>query len=445
MEVTVPYNFHPRWYQELILKAIAKGYRRIIIILPRRAGKDLVSLNAIFSMMFREIGVYFYFFPEAKQARRTIWEGIHDGFRFMDHMPREAIKRKNESTMTMEIKGDPGSILTLMPGNEPDRVVGSNPIGCVYSEYAIMNPAIWDYTRPMLAQNGGLAIFPYTPRGDNHGFSLYNEALKHPDEWYVLRLDSTQTKHLHTDPARHFEILEKERRAYIALHGDDALFQQEYMCSFDAPLVGSYYGDIMRGLAESNRITDVPYDPMLPVHTTWDIGIDDETVVWFVQITPGGVWRWLGCIYGSNSNAMHFAQLILAKNYYLGNHYLPHDADHREPGSGLTYGQQLGKFLPPSSIKIVPRIPNKYDRITQVRNVLPKSVFDAIECRNGISALKSYRREWDNDRKTYRQTPEHDWSSHYADSIGQIIQAYKGEDLDAHYEQPDSQIVLDPY
>lgn len=451
MELTVPSNYSPRWYQELILKAAAKGYKRIIIILPRRAGKDLTTLCSIFVQMTQRVGSYFYFFPEAKQARRTIWDGMHDGFKFMDHMPREYVKKRREDTMSIELfpsKGQQnGSIFTLLPGNDPNRIVGSNPIGCVFSEWPLMNPAIWDYVKPMLAQNNGLAIFPYTPRGHNHGFTLYEEALQHPDEWFVLRLTSNETLHLSPNKEEHFRILERERQSYIATYGNDALYQQEYMCSFDAPLVGAYYGDMMSDLDRKGMITDVPHDPTLPVYTTWDIGINDECVIWFVQITNGGVWRWIDHIYGAGQNAAYYVQQLKDKQmlgYRYGGHYLPHDAGNREPGTGLTYAQQIQQFFPPETVHVVERIKFKYNRITAVRNILPMSMFDKTRCENGINGMKSYRREWSEELMTYVNVPKHDWASHHADSLGQVVQFFRpaeerravvhdtAEDLDAY-------------
>jgi len=191
--ITLPHNFTPRDYQLPLLKALDKGYKRAIAVWHRRSGKDLVMLNYIAKCMYERVGTYYYFFPTYRQAKKVIWNGMtRDGVKFTDAFPKDLRVRTNDSEMLIEM--DNGSIFQLIGTDNIDAVMGANPIGCVFSEWSLQNPSAWDYIRPILAENNGWAVFIYTPRGKNHGYSLLKTARAYPDVWYseVLTVEDTK-------------------------------------------------------------------------------------------------------------------------------------------------------------------------------------------------------------------------------------------------------------
>src|SRR3990167_2019975 len=170
LEITLPYMFTPRDYQLPVLKALDSGYKRAVAVWHRRSGKDKVFLNYLIKSMYKRVGAYYYFFPTYRQGRKVIWQGMdRSGMRFIDHIPKALRKRTHDQDMIIETKN--GSLLQVIGTDNIDAVVGSNPVGCVFSEWSLQDPSAWDFIRPILAENGGWAVFNYTPRGKNHGWT----------------------------------------------------------------------------------------------------------------------------------------------------------------------------------------------------------------------------------------------------------------------------------
>jgi hypothetical protein len=218
--IRLPHSYAPRDYQLPFLKAWDKGINRHILIWHRRSGKDKTVFAQIPKKMFERVGTYFYVLPTYTQAKKVIWSGADkDGFRFLDHIPREIMKgAPNETEMRVELTN--GSIVQLVGADNIDRLVGTNPVGVVFSEYSLMRPNVWDLIRPILAENGGWAVFVFTPRGMNHAHTLLQKA-KESDGWFTQILTVEDTKAI--DP----KVLENERKEM-----PQDLFEQEYMCKF---------------------------------------------------------------------------------------------------------------------------------------------------------------------------------------------------------------------
>jgi len=192
MPITLPYNYQARPYQSGLYDCIANGYKRAVAVWHRRAGKDKTLLNLLIKEAFKRTGVYYYFFPTYNQGRKVLWDGIdRNGFRYLDHIP-EPLREGNPNTTEMKIRLINGSLIQIIGTDNIDAIMGTNPVGCVFSEYSLQNPAAWDLIRPILAENGGWAVFNYTPRGRNHGFILYEMAKNNP-EWFceLLTVDDT--------------------------------------------------------------------------------------------------------------------------------------------------------------------------------------------------------------------------------------------------------------
>lgn len=264
MTLKIPFNFKPRSYQLPFLKAMDKGIKRAVLIFHRRAGKDKTTWNFTIKKALQRKGMYFYILPTYTQARKVIWDGADkDGFRFTDHIPPEIIQSKNETEMKLELKN--GSIIQLIGADNIDRIVGTNPIGVVMSEYSIMKPEVWEFLRPILAENGGWAVFVYTPRGMNHGWKLYQQALNSTD-WFCSLLT------VHDTNAISQEVLENERKEM-----PQDLFDQEYMCRF-LDSAGQFFKRI-----DENTIE--PYSAVEPL-VAYRLGIDLAKYQDFTVITP---------------------------------------------------------------------------------------------------------------------------------------------------------------
>jgi len=284
-----------------------------------------------------------------------------------------------------------------------NSIVGTNTIGCVFSEYALQNPDAWRFIRPILAENGGWAVFNFTPRGKNHGHDIYQLAKRSPD-WFCEKLTVDDTGAI---PKK---VLEQEKMEIIEDTGDDALFYQEYYCSFDAPMQGSYYGKEMTRAEEENRITKVPHDSELLVDTWWDLGIGDSTCIWFVQ-TVGNEVRIIDYYENSGEGLAHYiaelASLREKNDYVYRYHNAPHDIEVRELGTGKSRYEtayELG-----IAFHIVPNIPVE-DGINAVRALLKRCWFDDEKCKQGLNALRCYHKEWDDKRMEFKPKPFHDWS-----------------------------------
>jgi len=403
--LTLPYKFSPRAYQLPLLKALDEGYKRAVVVWHRRSGKDKTLLNLVIKKMFERVGAYYYFLPTYSQGEKIIWNGADkDGYRFLDHIPKELIKRKNDTKMIIETNN--GSILQVIGTDNIDSIVGTNPIGCIFSEYSLQNPAAWNFIRPILAENGGWAVFNYTPRGKNHGYDLFEHAKSDPT-WFCQKLTVEDTNAIPKN------ILDQERLEMFKETGDDSLFLQEYYCSFDVSVQGSYYGKQIQEAEEQGRITKVPIDSATPVDTWWDLGIGDSTAIWFTQ-RVGMQVRVVDYVEASGEGLPYYAKLLQDKKYYYGSHNGPHDLAVRELGSGssrLETAKKLG-----ISFRIVPNLPIE-DGIQASRILIDRCWFDAVKCKQGLDALRNYRKFWDEQSKSYRNRPLHDWSSHGADAF----------------------------
>lgn len=370
------------------------------------------------------VGSYYYLFPKYKQGRRIIWEGMDkDGVSFLSRFPKELLDGKPNDT-EMRLKYKNGSILRVVGTDEIDWVVGVNPVMCVFSEYPLQNPKGWDYLRPILAENNGIALFDFTPRGKNHGWTIYNSAKDDP-QWFCQLLTVDDTKHISS------EVLEQEKKEIIATTGDDALFYQEYYCNFDIPIQGSYYGKLLQEAESGGRIGNVPIDPSVKVDTSWDLGVGDSTAIWFYQTVNQEI-RIVDYYSTSGEGLDHYARVLQERGYVYGRHLAPHDIEVRELGSGRSRLEVAGSLG--IRFDVCPNIPID-DGINATRMILPRCWFDAKRCERGLESLRNYHKEWDEDNKVFKNKPEHDWSSDGADAFRYLAVGYRKE-YTPYYQPP---------
>jgi|ERR1700741_150043 len=420
--VRLPYNWKPRHYQLPVLKYFDAGGKRAVSVWHRRAGKDEVALHKTACAAHERIATYWHMLPEAAQARKAIWDAInpHTGIRRIDEaFPMELRETTREHEMMIRFKC--GSTWQVVGSDNFNSLVGSPPAGVVFSEWSLANPSAWGYLRPILAENNGWSWFIYTPRGKNHGYSTLQMAKTEPG-WFAEVLGVDQTKILPQ------ALLDAELREYIKEYGleqGQSFFEQEYHCSFDAAILGAVYGAAMSRAQKTGRIIKDIYDPKLPVHTAWDLGFDDSTAIWFWQVIRGEIR--LIDYYEANGQAIdHYCDYVKSKPYTYGKHFVPHDAAHKLLAAGgrsivqQAYGYGVKMFVVAAT--------SQQNSIEAARRTIEISYFDE-KCDRGIEALKQYQFEYDDDKKTFRSKPRHDWASHGADAFEIIGQVWRNPKL----------------
>jgi hypothetical protein len=411
--IQLPNSWKPRSYQLPLWSYLENGGKRASVIWHRRAGKDDVCLSWQSVAMMQRPGVYWHMLPMASQARKAIWTAVdpHTGLRRIDRaFPKALRSNTRENEMSITLKNN--SLWQVVGSDNFNALVGSPPVGVVFSEWALANPAAWAYLRPILAENGGWALFITTPRGRNHAFKMHKSAEENRD-WFAERLTVADTG------VFTHETLDEERRENIDLYGPDDgenLFQQEYYCSFEAAIVGAYYGKAIADVESAGRVVRSLYDSALPVYTAWDLGVGDSTVIWFAQLS-GREIRIVDHYASAGVGLDHYVKVLKAKPYAYELHILPHDAKQRQQGipGARTREDQLREFEI-GRLKVLDSLSIE-DGINAVRRILPRCWFDKDKTEPGVEALRNYRKEWDEDQKVFHNRPLHDWASDHADAF----------------------------
>jgi phage terminase large subunit len=394
-----------REYQRPLHSYMIGGGTRAIEIAHRRWGKDEIALAVTCELAHKRVGSYWHCLPEYEQARKALWTQVNaaTGRRRIDEaFPPEIRITKDEQQMFIRLKN--GSTWQLIGSDRYDSTVGAGPAGIVYSEWALANPSAWSYHRPMLIENGGWAMFITTPRGHNHAKSLYDFALTRPDEWFAEVSSVLDTEAL--TPKQ----LDDALGEYQALHGIDAgraRFEQEYLCSFDAAILGAYFGAEMAQALREERIRDVPVMEGYPVHTAWDLGKAVNNPIWCFQVVDNRPR--IVDFYRPESDDLEQWCKWLDDRGYKGIDYVPHDILTTEWGNKRTRYETL-RLLGRKPYRI-PMV-SVADGLQAARKTINAAVFDAVRCEFGIEGLRNYRREWDDELKTFRENPVKDWAEH---------------------------------
>jgi phage terminase large subunit len=358
--------------------------------------------------------------PQANQARKAIWTAVdsHTGIKRIDWaFPQELREATNDQEMLIRFKN--GSTWQVVGSDNYQGVIGSGAFGIVYSEYMLSDPNAWLYLQPILEENGGWAIFNGTPRGRNHFHGIFELGKSEPG-WFAERLTVKDTGVF--DEVQ----LAKIRREIARERGDDEaenIINQEYFCSWDAAIPGSYYGKMIGDLELADCIGHVAYDPRYPVTTAWDLGVGDSTAIWFAQRTYTEL-RIIDYYEASGVGADHYAKVIKEKPYHYERHILPHDANDREWGNNASSRVDVLKGLGVRPLTILPRA-SVDDGINAVRVALHGARFDRQKCDRGIDALRQYQKRWDDKLKVFSQAPLHDWTSHAADAFRYLAQGLR--------------------
>ena len=406
-EIEIPYV--PHKFQE----EIHSGLKRFnVVITHRRFGKTYCMVNECIKralMCTLQSPRVAYIAPLYRQSRDVAWDYFK---RFTKNIP--GIKY-NENRLEILLPYNDAKI-TLYGGDSPDSLRGIYLDWCVIDETANIRPSLWgEVIRPALADRKGGVVFCGTPQGKNLFYKLYKEALEDPANWSMFLFRASETG-----------ILDEEELLAARKNMSADAYEQEFQCSFDASLEGAYYAHQIQMAEEQNRICDLVWLPEQPVYTAWDLGMSDDTSIWFYQKVHGGTIRFIDYYEDRGKGLPFYANVIHNKAYTYHTHFAPHDISVRELGTGksrIEVASQLG--IP---FKVVRKIPLQ-DGIECVRFTMPKCWFNARKCEKGLEALRSYRRDYNEKLSTYKSNPTHDWSSHAADSFRYFAISYRDEEL----------------
>lgn len=386
--------------------------RWAVMVCHRRAGKTVSAVNDLIKAAVTSPGrvpLFGYVAPYRAQAKSIAWE-------YVKYYARPIAKKINESDLILTTVNN--AEIRLFGADNADALRGLGFDGIFMDEYGDFRPSVWgNVIRPALSDKQGWAVFAGTPKGKNQFWDVWNDNANDP-AWFRHMLKASESG-----------ILPDGELADARKTLSEDQFLQEYECSFEAAILGAFYGTEMRELGDAGRITEVAYDPSLPTYTAWDLGYRDDTAIWWYQVIRNEIhvidfWA------ASGADPLALKKIVAERPYHYGKHFLPHDARAKTLSAG---GKALIELLADgdyglglSNMSIVPDI-GVQGGIQAARMTLPHCWFDAVKCKDGIEALRQYEREYDEDKKAFRQTPKHNWCSHPADAFRMLAVSWSEE------------------
>ena len=391
---------------QLALHQAMEGHRWVVAVCHRRMGKTVAAVNHLILKALecqKERPRFAYIAPTLKQAKLVAWDYLKH---YTDPIPE---REQRESELMVNLPG--GRRVTLFGADNPDAIRGAYFDGIVLDEYGLQPPNLFpEVVRPLLSDRQGWATFLGTPNGRNEFWKVWQRSNQDDTgQWAGVMFKASQTG-----------IISPEELADARAAMTEEQYLQEYECSFEAAVRGSIYGAELEAARQEGRLGLVPVDPVLPVHTTWDLGMGDSTAIWFSQHTKSGEIRVVDYYEASGEGLPHYVSVLQQKGYAYGEHWAPHDIQVRELSSGRSrweVAQSLG-----ITFKIVPRVAQRLgneleEGIHAARMLLPKCWFDQKRVAIGLDALQHYRRDYNARLGEFKATPIHDWSSHAADAF----------------------------
>jgi hypothetical protein len=390
--IEIPYK--PREHQ-LKVHELLEGKRFAVVVAHRRFGKTVAALNHLIReavLNEKETPRYAYIAPTYGQAKRVAWD-------YLVKYTTPLGGTNNISELRVDFWG---RRIQLYGSDNPDSLRGQYFDGVIIDEVGDQNPKIWtDIVRPALTDRKGWCLFIGTPKGHNHFKELRDRAEKE-DGWGLLEFKASETG----------VVDDTELKAAKNEMGEDK-YRQEFECSFDAAVEGSYYGQILNELEDKKHMQEIPREEISRTFTAWDLGMGDSTSIWVAQLVGTEV-RLLDYYENHGVGLDHYVKWIKDNDYLKAEHILPHDVRVRELGTGKSRLEMLEESG--LEVKIAPRM-GLDDGIQAVRRLLPRCWFNVPKVQTGLNCLRNYRRDYDEKRKIFYERPLHDWSSHGSDSF----------------------------
>lgn len=378
----------------------ARHQRFAVLVCHRRMGKTVACINDLVDKAIQcnlMMPRYGYVAPFYTQAKQIAWN-------YLKYYAGPLIEKVMESELTVILRN--GALIRLHGADNPDSLRGVYWDGIVLDEYGDMQPRLFgEIIMPALADRDGWVVFVGTPKGPNHFCDIWEES-EHDARWFRQMSKASETGIF--TPAQLQEFKEMPG-------SDEESYEQEFECDFRAAVRGAYYGKIINELESSGHLKKLTHDPKLPVVCGWDLGISDDTSIWFCQRHFDGI-AIIDFFTVSGYAIDDIVEFLKTKPYSYAPMLLPHDANSRSLQTGKTIREQLWAH----GIKsvIVPQV-GVQNGIQAVRKTLPTMYFDTTndDVKLGLNALRLYQREWDDKRKIFKQAPLHDWCSNPADAM----------------------------
>jgi hypothetical protein len=390
--IEIPYK--PREHQLKVHKLL-EGKRFAVVVAHRRFGKTVAALNHLIReavLNEKETPRYAYIAPTYGQAKRVAWD-------YLVKYTEPLGGTNNISELRVDFWG---RRIQLYGSDNPDSLRGQYFDGVIIDEVGDQNPKIWtDIVRPALTDRKGWCLFIGTPKGHNHFKELRDRAEKE-EGWGLLEFKASETGVVD-------DIELKQAKNEM---GEDK-YRQEFECSFDAAVEGSYFGQILNELEEKKHMQEIPREELSRTFTAWDLGMGDSTSIWVAQLVGTEV-RLIDYYENHGVGLDHYVKWIKDNDYLKAEHILPHDVRVRELGTGKSRMEMLEESG--LEVKIAPRM-GLDDGIQAVRRLLPRCWFNVPKVQIGLNCLRNYRRDYDEKRKIFYERPLHDWSSHGSDSF----------------------------
>lgn len=385
--------------------------RWAVLVVHRRAGKTVSVINELIKGALtcqREAPRFAYVAPTYAQAKDVAWSYLK---RFTENIPGRVVA---EAELHVTLPGD--RRIRLYGSDNYDRMRGIYLDGVGVDEPADMDPAAWyDVIRPALSDRTGWCVWIGTPKGRDAFFRLWKEATSSPD-WFTMRLPASQSHLLPLDE------LESAKKGMKALEG---AYEREYECSFETPVAGSIYGEVINEARSKGRLCEFEWDRNCPVYSAWDLGWNDSTTIWLWQMVGHDI-RWLWHTRRTQCKASEMALELINCGIPVTAHFIPHDGGAHRPGEGKSY-KQLLEEAGLMNITVVPVCRSKWPGIDYLRGLLYRSWFRIPACDKGIEALEAYHSKDTTNGQTSSKEPVHDWASHDADAARTMAEALQLE------------------
>ena len=438
------YDWGPRKDQMEVWRAITDpGFQRGTIVASRRWGKDEMALQALAIHAMRRVGSYWYCLPEYEQARKAIWTMVNwrtKRTRIDDAIPAEIREKTDNDSMFIKLVS--GSTIQLVGSDRVDSLVGGGQIGIVMSEAALSNPKAKMFFMPILEESKGWLLEISTPRGKG---PFYKSYLANKEDMQA-GVPGRYAALLPADKTGLFppEQLQRIQLDLVREHGQvigQSLFAQEYLCSFDAAVVGAVWGAELEELEMQDRVRPCPYDRRFPCFTSWDLGVADQNWILLWQYV-NNEYRLIDAYYGTGLGLDTYIEVLKewrhSKGYMYSTHYGPHDIAARDYARGLSRMEEAKRmgltFTRTPQTRIKTQIIAGAHLIRQM--VVNSSSDTAMKA---LEHFKQWRYPVNKGTGQFIETPEHSIHSHassalctYAINVAQSLTGSGFKDSDLH-------------